>query len=177
MNEINMSRNERLTEETMLKVKKHIAQYKDKKTIKVDHLSTTKTMMIGTPDKMRQRKELLPQYDDLLIGKINDSTTKNEVIKFAEIIMQPTTYCDIELQNKGINIANLKVICCLPDHSNIFAKYWIGKTINYNNFPALVQKFQQLLKNYNISNVIITTPPTPGQDQIIQGTNNTFTYA
>jgi hypothetical protein len=146
-------------DKTMEKLRRDLSKYQSKKDIKIDHTSlVTQTDITFTPKNMfADRNSLRSHYDQLLNGKVESESMKNKVIRYAELLMQDTTYCKVDLFESNKHLASCKVVCCLPEMGQAFVNWWDGKEIDSNNFPLLVKAFENDMKIHNISTVKVET--------------------
>lgn len=156
-------KDENYTAKVERRVREALDSYARKPDIKIDNRNTvTKT----TPQfyagniTMPSREDVWMNYSELLRGKVNDPKLRAKVRKFSEVLMQPETFCNLDLKDKSDDvIASLKVICTLPEHGQVFANYWTNKVIESQNFKELVYEFEKKLKRFRISKVHIEMSP------------------
>lgn len=163
-----LGKDSKATHEILEKIKKTVNKYKNKQDIKIQNRNqvsrtTTKTFT-NKPMGQIERPIYAQDYEEILRGKINNENIKKEAINFAELIIQPTCYCELKLgMDKGQSV-QLKIICTLPDHEQHFRNFWIGKTLDSpgTNLNELVSRFRTEMRNYNIAEVIIEERPQTG---------------
>lgn len=155
---LEMANDQKATNMTLNRVRKHIAGYKNKKTIE-EKIKPNITQSLGprytVKNKLPHRSTILHRYEQLLNTKVTDNEVQKDVIKFAELIVQNRAYCELNLHNNEGVVAQLVVVRCLPDHEQAFANYWLGRNIESNNFNQLVSQFTSKMKQYNIANTIV----------------------
>jgi hypothetical protein len=174
-----MGRNSDAVIEIQQRVERELKRYSNKKDIKIsDPNEITQTeyspQSTGT-NILPTRSQLNKNYDDLVYTKIKDKNMRMKAIDYAELMIQPTTFCKLELHSNKGKSAELKIICCLPEHAQAFANFWVGKTIDSNQFKTIVSKFEGEMKKYLISNVIIEEAPRT--ECRITEIKSTFTFA
>lgn len=179
---INLTRNTIPAQRLMEKITNDLKKHDTKKDIHVhDRTTITKTTIHhhhnpGTHLPTRQAQT--QQYNELLQGKINDKNTHHKAVRYAELVMQETTYVELELKEHTITRAKLKILCALPEHTSIMANHWIGQTLesSQNAFKKQVSIFEKRMKNYGTGNVLIEQANTAKNAKCTNTTSN-ITYA
>lgn len=146
------------------KIQKELSTYSTKADIKINRQEITHTtlqLQKNPNNDNLYRPSILNKYDELLKNKVPKGNIKNQVIKYAELTIQPTCYSDLLLfDNKGV-VAVLKVISTLPDYAQYHTNYWTGRKIDKSDFKEQVAEFQQAsTARYNTGQVLIITMPT-----------------
>lgn len=159
MNEIELGKETLATKKLFKKTINEIRKYKKKQHITINNRNMTTWSYIYQPKTyamdLPKREQYKENYNKLLYQKVNDETLKEQTIKYAEIMIQPTCYCDITMTTDNSKKIRLQVICCLPEHTQIFTNWWQDKTIDSNTLQPLVKSFENYLKKYNIASVLI----------------------
>jgi hypothetical protein len=135
------------------RVERDIQQFMKKSDIKVTGTPVTKssqtfTQRTGEWYEKAQKSEVLNVYEKLSQNKFREGTTQ-KAIEYSELMFQPTCFTNISLKEGSKELAELKVICTLPEHLQAFANYWIGQSIDSNSLKSLVHDFQNKIKGFN----------------------------
>lgn len=171
--------NEQATNEILQKIKRKLEQYPNKTEIdkQITHTNPNTTNIIQTKKTSEQtnRNQYQQQYEQLLKNKVTDQNVKNKIIEFAELIMQPTTKCQLYLQDQGETVAELEIVVCLPEHTQDYANFWIGQTIDSPpEFLHQVRRFQRQMQIKNIGATRIVQ--TPSKKTTITSITAIYTY-
>lgn len=153
---LEMSKNERTVEYTLQKVRDQLKGYPKKSQIKGQIKKGIRGItrpLFNNKKNIPKRGEIIHNYDDLLRNKVDDNTVKEQIIKYAEIVLQPDTLCELGLISRDVEVATLKVFCCLPEHGQVFANFWIGKTIESAEWKIIINQFKNYCAPYNIGMV------------------------
>jgi len=138
------------------RIKNDIARYMSKEDIPIDKATVTYTTPLVEQSKTArppEREEVRKNYNELLARKIQDHNLKDKAIEYAEIMIQPSTFCKLTLKTDKGQDAVLKVICCLPEHAQKMVSWWLHKEIDSNNLPVLAQQFENQMKEDRIAKV------------------------
>lgn len=169
------------TEYLMEKIKRKLAKQLEIKDIRIANtqiLRETNPIFGKSLERVFiPREELRNNYEELLAGKVIEPQMQNRIIEYAELTMQPYTYCDLEAHSKRGQEFTLKIMCCLPEHGQLFANYWIGRRVELDKLDGEVQNFAKEMKEHNISNVIIEQQPTDSEMITITNIKTRFTFA
>lgn len=162
----------------MDRIERKLAAYKDKKSIEITSRDVLTTTKITADQKgyVKPRAYYTEHYEKLLTGKVIGEGMKKRCKDYADIMMQETTYCELELQTRKTTIATINIFCTLPEHIQDFANYWINKTIDSQTFQQMVKDFETTMQSrHNIGQCIIKT--TPKQTVTITSCEATLTFA
>lgn len=115
------------------KIRRDLRSYQNKSEILVEKRElVTKTSLQLRPTTSyvpaEREKEHQSEYDQLLMGKITDPNVKKRAIEYAELIVQPTTFCDLTLNTNQLDNLKLQITCCLPEHAQVFTNWWISNS-------------------------------------------------
>lgn len=161
------------------KIERDLQYSTSRKDIKIESNSILNSTNVTTPTQYTSviptRKQMRDHYDILLKDKIRDARMKDKSIDYSEILIQPRTFCNLDLYDDKKMVANLKVICTLPEHAVHMSNYWIGKKIDSNNFPMLVREFASQMKRHLVATVNIEE--SPRESTTIRRVNTNFTFA
>jgi hypothetical protein len=138
-----------------------------KSDLKKDTVSrTTARIVVGSKTgeyyeiPYRQDPGVVAIYNKLSTGKIIGESAKLQSLKYAEVMYQPSLYANLTLLQGSQTIAEMQVLCTLPEHVQAFANYWIGQTIDSQSFMNLVSDFRNKMKALRVANVNVTRKPT-----------------
>lgn len=165
-------------QELMERIRRNIKAYMNKEDIKIRDGTTRGT----TPLFHKQATTMLPSrgdmafhYDNLLQGKVEDPEMKKKAIHYAELMIQDNTWCHLQVKLDSGAIGELKVICCLPEHGQAFANYWIGKEIDSQSWDAYLNEFSNLMRGYKVATVLDKKAPQQGGK--VTSVSTTFYHA
>jgi hypothetical protein len=147
----------------MEKIEVNLSRYTKKSDIKVEYpdmlTSTEMQFLPQTTTVIPQRVSLKRKYDQLLDRKIRDPNMKKKTMEYAELMVQPNAYCNVLLSSsKGVE-AELKVVCCLPEHCQAFVNWWHGKFIDSQSINVLNNGFINEMRKYRIATSIVQKVP------------------
>lgn len=122
-------------------------------------------------------QQTINSYYNKLIGKkvlSEDPELMNDILRYKKEILQHRISATIYLYENGIEMARLRVFSCLLEHKDEMGNFWQGKKIDY--FKQLVFLFNQEMKKYGITNVVIEKEPERNKKFTITSLNFNFDF-
>ena len=162
MDNIYLGTNTEAVRQLQNRIQSDIRGYMSKKDIKIERNKVTYTRPETIQAEVRTsptRTQLRKNYDELLAGKITDNEMKSKAVQYAELMIQPTTFCKLTMNTDTGETPELKVICCLPDHAQKMVSFWINKEVDSQTFAQYVEEFKGYMRTDRVANVIIEKVP------------------
>jgi hypothetical protein len=162
VDDIVMGKDREAVEVVLQKVRADMRRFTRKSDISLGVGSTSATVDYNVLSaEIPKREDLTRYYDQLLAGRVNDEKIRNKIIRYAEIMMQENTFCDINLICDNGDKFSIKVLSCLPEHRTPFVLWWQDKVIDSPGVQLnlMVEDFRKAMSSYNIGAILIQNRP------------------